>query len=167
VSEVVDSLKEEIAKKKIELLVKGEDTTTHIQADKHLCLIVIKNLLSNALFFSKDGGRVEVCVKHVQKNSDIGGIHAPKEGILVSVADNGIGIPETDQPKIYSKMFRASNVKDSEHNGSGLGLYITKGILEYVGGSLWHISTEGKGSTFYALFPIQGMKKKVGTTTLD
>jgi two-component system sensor histidine kinase VicK len=64
-------------------------------------------------------------------------------------------------------MFRASNVQDINGNGSGLGLYITKSIVDYVHGKIWFTSEQNKGSTFFVSLPISGMKAKEGKTTLD
>lgn len=166
-SEATTSLQSEISKKKIQVIVDNEDKIKNIQADKHLCLIVLKNLLSNAVFFSKEEGEVHVSLEFAAKKLEIAEMRIPEDSILLRVTDNGIGIPEADQSKISSKMFRASNVKDSDGTGSGLGLYITKSIIEYVGGKFWFTSQEGKCSTFYVTFPTRGMDKKEGKTTLD
>ena len=138
-----------------------------IALDKHLALLVIKQLLDNAITFSQKNSTISVIVSLVMPSTTIGGVMLTEKSILVTVADYGIGIPKKDQEKIFSKMFKASNVKDSDGTGSGLGLYTARSIMEQSGGKLWFVSEEGKGSTFYAAFSASGMPKKEGRTTLD
>jgi signal transduction histidine kinase len=83
------------------------------------------------------------------------------------VQDSGLGIPEKEHSKVFSKMFRASNIKDDSMRGSGLGLYVVKEVLEKIGGKVTFTSKEEEGSTFTAHFPLHGIKKKKGRTSLD
>lgn len=156
-----------ISKKNLLVSVNGDTAIQSIHADKHLCLMVIKSLFSNAVLFSKDNGKVDVSYSKISAGTTVNGKMITEESILLSVADNGIGIPEEEVSKIFSKMYKASNVNDSEIVGSGLSLYIAKTILEYVDGNIWFSSTLEEGSTFYVTFPVKGMKKKEGRTTLD
>jgi signal transduction histidine kinase len=71
------------------------------------------------------------------------------------VRDEGCGIPANQQNKIFTKLFRASNATKVATDGTGLGLYVTKALIERAGGTIWFESTEGKGTTFYALIPSQ------------
>lgn len=166
VDEAINFFKKDAARKEVTIKEeKGVDKK--IQADRHLCLMVIKTLLSNAIAFSKQGSSVTVTTALVPSNEKVGEVMISKESILVSIADSGIGIPDEDKGKIFSKLFRASNVKDSEGSDSGLGLYVVKTIVDYVGGQIWFTSVVNVGTTFYVIFPTEGMKKKEGTTTLD
>ena len=70
-------------------------------------------------------------------------------------------------PNIFTKLFRADNVQATDTEGTGLGLYIVKSIIEYSGGKVWFDSIENKGSTFYATLPKKGMQKKKGTKALN
>jgi signal transduction histidine kinase len=99
----------------------------------------------------------------------IGSMSIPEDSIVVAVTDTGIGIPLADQSKIFTKMFRGSNVEDTVGSDSGLGLYIAKTVmnLPYVEGDMWFTSVEGQGTTFYTAFPVKGMKKKEGRTVLE
>ena len=156
----------EIEAKHLEI-IEEEKSIKNIQADKNLCLAITKNIIGNAILFSKEGGKVFVTTSVIPPGEKVGEVTVGEESILISVRDTGIGIPDTDKPKIFSKMFKASNVKDSDSVGSGLGLYITKSILDYVGGTIGFISTEGVGSTFSITLPTRGMERKEGRTTLD
>lgn len=100
-----------------------------------------------------------------------------RQNIVFSVADNGMGIPADQQGQIFDKLFRADNVKESDTEGTGLGLYIVKSIVEHAGGKIWFESpykmeTNGgekeiSGTVFYVVLPITGMKPKKGTKSLD
>jgi len=102
---------------------------------------VFNNLLNNAIKYSKDGGQVEV------------GCKRGKNDVTFLIKDNGIGIPEKQQSKIFEKFFRADNALTQATDGTGLGLYIAKAIVEAHSGKLWFESVEGKGTTFFFSLP--------------
>ena len=87
-------------------------------------------------------------------------IEKDKSNLLVKVSDTGYGIPRHEQEKIFTKLFRAGNIKEKETTGSGLGLYISKYIIEQFRGKIWFESEENKGSTFYFTIPIKGLEEK-------
>jgi len=167
INECITSCKPIADQKVITVNFADNDTNFPILLDKRLTSLVIKNILLNAVSFSKHNGKVLVERVLVQKGKEIGGRKVTEESVVVTIKDNGIGIPFEDQSKIFSKMFKARNVKDSDTTGSGLGLYIAKTVMDITGGSLWFISSAEEGSTFFIAFPTKGMKKKAGTTTLD
>jgi len=106
---------------------------------------VIQNLIDNAIKYSavEDRGRVEVAVAEDGKF------------LKVSVDDNGIGVPPGDKDKLFERFYRGSNsTKLDPGGGTGLGLYIAKGVVEQGGGKIWFEGKEGGGTTFYATFPI-------------
>lgn len=109
--------------------------------DEHKIREVFTNLVGNAIKYSAEGGRVE-----------IGVARAGKKAGAIYVKDGGIGIPAEQQDKIFQKFFRASNV-EAKKEGTGLGLYLAKAIVEKHGGSIWFESQEGKGTTFYVALP--------------
>lgn len=102
---------------------------------------VISNLISNAIKYSPKGNKIIV------RSALVGKL------IELSVQDFGIGIPEDQQSKLFSRFFRASEVKSNTFPGLGLGLYISNEIIKRHSGSLRFKSTEGKGSTFYVDLP--------------
>jgi len=75
---------------------------------------------------------------------------------LAQVADTGIGIPKEQHPRMFTKFFRAANAIRLETDGSGLGLFIAKNIIEKHGGKIWIESEEGKGTTVLFTLPLQG-----------
>jgi len=98
--------------------------------------IILLNLLDNALRYSPPKSQITVKIMAGEK-------------ITISVADQGIGIPVKEQAKIFEKFFRAENAKKKENVGTGLGLYISKELVESLGGKIWFESKENAGSTFY------------------
>jgi len=104
--------------------------------------LVLDNLLNNAIRYSKKKGKVEI--QAVKKNKNLN----------FQIKDNGVGIPKEDQKYIFQKFFRAVNAFRYQTQGSGLGLYITKLIVENLGGKIGFQSEEDKGSTFWFTIPI-------------
>lgn len=138
-----------------------------LQADKQICLVLLRNIISNAIFFSKENGIVQITVREMKQGEEYGSKKLLDDSLVLSVADSGIGIPDSDKDKVFSKFFKASNVNADESKGSGLSLYITQLILSKIGGEIWFTSTQNVGSTFYLSFPKCGMPRKEGRTTLD
>jgi len=126
-----------------------------ISADSKLMRIVFQNLLSNAVKYTPDAGQVSLEIK--KQDPDV----------LIKVSDTGLGIPKNQQAKIFSKLFRADNVQAKDVDGTGLGLYIVKAILDSSGGKVWFESEENKGASFYASLPLSGMSKKKGIKKLS
>ncbi|OGZ28166.1 MAG: hypothetical protein A2562_02975 [Candidatus Nealsonbacteria bacterium RIFOXYD1_FULL_39_11] len=110
----------------------------HVMADPSLIKLVVENLIDNAIRYTKGNGSVDLDIK---KNS--------KGEILFSIKDSGVGIPLKDQKYIFQKFFRAENALKERTRGSGLGLYVTRSIIEKTGGRIWFKSEEGKGTTFF------------------
>jgi PAS domain S-box-containing protein len=119
-----------------------------IEADKNRMYQVMENLLDNAVKFSPEGGEVTVSIE--------GG----RDELKISVADEGIGIPEEELPHIFDRFYRASNATTAAIRGTGLGLGIVKYIIESHAGRILVQSKPGKGSTFSFTLPLGSTKKK-------
>ena len=78
-----------------------------------------------------------------------------------------MGIPKIQQKKIFQKLFRADNVRETDTEGTGLGLYIIKSIVDNTGGKIWFESVENKGTSFSFTIPLSGMQSKKGTKALS
>ncbi|WP_375742985.1 PAS domain S-box protein [Corallococcus interemptor] len=102
---------------------------------------VVSNLLENALKYSPDGGTIRV---RLSLTDDVA---------VLSVTDPGIGIPEDQQQQLFDRYFRARNASTRSYGGLGLGLYISRDIVERHGGRIWVESVPGRGSTFYVALP--------------
>jgi PAS domain S-box-containing protein len=125
---------------KLSLIVKGKSSPS-IKTDSLIVKEVMTNLISNALKYTPEGGTVELI------------IHPRKDFVLVEVRDTGWGIPKYSQEQVFSKFFRAQNIVQRETTGTGLGLYLVKGLLEALGGEIWFVSDEGKGTKFSFSLP--------------
>lgn len=123
-------------------------------ADPKLIRIVFQNFLSNSVKYTQVGGYIVVEIG-VRENS-----------LYIRVSDNGYGIPKGQHGKIFEKLFRADNVRQKDTEGTGLGMYIVKAIVESSGGKIWFESEENKGTTFHVLMPLSGMPKKTGAKGL-
>ena len=137
-----------------------------IQADPKLVRIICQNLLTNAVKYTPTGGRIEIEISLNQK-SLVYNENKPESYIRLKVSDNGYGIPQSEQANIFTKLYRADNVKEKDTEGTGLGLYIAKSVLDRVGGMIWFESGENKGTSFYVAIPIIGMKEKKGNKKLE
>ena len=104
---------------------------------------VMENLIENALKYSSEGSRIIVSA------------HRKEQELLVSVADNGIGIPEDELEKVFTQMYRIQEAQSLTKPGLGLGLAICREIIEVHGGKIWAESQPGKGSVFHFLLPIE------------
>jgi PAS domain S-box-containing protein len=144
---VIDSYKDEIEKRNLKFKFKKPKELPKVRVDIEKISLAIQNLLENAIRYNKFGGEIEMVLKE-------------KEGeIEFSIRDTGIGIPKVQQNRVFTKFFRGSNAMKIETEGSGLGLFITKNIIEAHGGRIWFESEEGKGTTFYFTLPVVSYTK--------
>lgn len=142
----LDLNKEFIIKKKLYVQLNKDDSIDMI-VDKEKMNIVFNNVLDNAIRYTKPGGKIIIDI-----------IKRSKE-IEIRIRDTGIGIPSIQENRVFSKFFRGTNVMKIDTEGTGLGLYITKNIIEAHGGRIWFDSKENKGTTFYIVIPV---KEKYG-----
>ena len=134
VAEEINNLKEMAIQHGRELVFNGESKKIEIIGDElHLRQVVV-NLIDNAIYYGKN--KIEI------------GLKKEGERTIFTVKDDGIGVSKEDQHKLFTKMFRASNAKSVRPDGSGIGLYVIKNIVEGSGGKVIFESTEGKGSVF-------------------
>jgi signal transduction histidine kinase len=113
-----------------------------LSVDKEKIKIAIENLTENAINYTPKEGSVILALSKDGNN------------ILISVKDTGIGIPKAEQERIFTKFFRSGNALRVQTEGSGMGLFVTKNIVEAHKGRVWFESFEGKGTTFYISLPI-------------
>ncbi len=152
---VIKEMQPRVEAQKLQIKKKYDKNIKELMLDPNLIRIVLQNLISNAVKYTGEKGLIDIS------------IGKEKEMIVISVKDTGLGIPENQKDKIFTRLFRADNVRKTAIEGTGLGLYIIKSIMENIGGSISFESQENKGTTFIVKFPAKGMSKKTGTKKLD
>ena len=157
---LVNSLEKElqtmIVSKKLSFSKKLPSKMNAVSADPKLLRMIVQNLLSNAVKYTPDNGTVSVQLRDANEH-DIkkSGRRVTTPALFFSVADTGYGIPAAQQAKIFSKLFRADNVRTLDVEGTGLGLYIVKEVIKKLGGAVWFESKESVGTTFYVVLPLK------------
>ncbi len=141
--DVIKDLSPFAGAKNTEIEFQAEEGVPQIQMDVIKMQQVFNNLLFNAIKYSRGKGQIMFSVK---KDGD---------KVLFACRDNGIGIADSDKDKMFGKFYRSPRVSALAPDGSGLGLYISKAIIELSGGKIWFESEVDKGTTFYFTLPIQ------------
>lgn len=144
IREIQADLEPRARAKNIKINLSKKVLTSIIMADQSKIGEIITNLLSNAIKFTPVGGMINISLTQ------------NKDGVMVSVKDNGCGIFEQEQKNIFGKFFQAGRFRENnpqEQQGSGLGLYISKKMIELHGGKIWFHSKENEGSEFSFSIP--------------
>jgi len=141
---LIEVLEPELAQKGHRISLAVTDEFPAALCDEKRALQILTNLLSNAIKYTPERGEIQVRF----------GVDPREQMIVVAVADNGIGIPAQDLPKIGKSFFRASNVHYARASGAGLGLNITISLVELHGGKFWVESEQGRGTTAYVTFAL-------------
>jgi signal transduction histidine kinase len=142
VGEVVEKWREPMEKKGLSLRARMSGGSLWVEGDRSRLTWAIDNLMNNALNYTMPGGKVEVRVFEEEGEA------------RVEVADTGVGIAEVDQPYLFDRFFRAKNELTFGVRGVGLGLFITRSLIELHGGRVWAESELGVGSTFSIALPL-------------
>jgi len=122
-----------------------------VWGDRIRLIQVLVNLVSNANKYSPEGGSIVIWAEQTANQWDPDGA---AEVVRISIKDDGIGMTEEDQEQIFSKFFRSEDPQARESPGSGLGLNITKNLIEMQGGMIWFESEYSKGTTFNFTVPV-------------
>jgi signal transduction histidine kinase len=154
VSVVVDDIRPKMEERKQHFKVEIEDGIPEINLDPGLVGQVYRNMLINAMKYTPNGGTVTFSVKK------------EKDHVLTEVSDTGYGVPDDEKKKMFEKFFRGTNITKVETDGTGLGMYMAKLIVESSGGKIWFESTESKGTRFWFTLPLTGMQAKEGEQEL-
>ena len=141
--EVVDRLTPTAQKYKVELTYNQPEKAVSLRTNKEMLLIALSNLVKNAIFYNKEGGRVTIS-QNLKKGE-----------VAISVSDTGLGIAEADLVHIFERFYRTDKSRSRETGGSGLGLSITQSIMHRLGGSVSLTSTLGKGTTATLFLPTE------------
>ncbi len=163
---VLSELTAKIQEKNIVLEKNYDNAPPSLNADPKIIWMVFQNILSNAVKYTPDKGKVTLEIGRDEGNA------------LIIISDTGYGIPQREQHKIFEKMYRADNVKTKDIEGNGLGLYIVKSTVEASGGTISFKSPvavrkredgteEECGTAFYVSIPLSGMKSRSGTKVIE
>jgi signal transduction histidine kinase len=139
----LDDLGPLIREKGHQLSVTGADGARMVIADPQLLRQAIVNLTSNAIKYTPAGGAVSIAL----------GVENERMARW-AITDSGIGIPKASRARLFEKFYRADNVHTVETEGTGLGLYLVRLIIEKLAGQVWCESEEGRGSTFIFMLPV-------------
>src|SRR5687768_14127338 len=153
IDEVITTFQEEANSKNIALQSDGGQSPFHLDADGVKLSIALSNLVKNALQFTESGGHVTI---NVQEDAGY---------YKVTVADDGIGIPARDLPRIFERFFQVETHLTRRYGGMGLGLAVAKATIELHGGRIWAESAQGKGSIFTFLLPIQQIQQQAASVS--
>ena len=127
--------------KKYELIREYPITPIWVEIDTDKMTQVIDNILNNAIKYSPDGGKIKVGMKTTDAQ------------LIISISDEGLGIPKKDLPRIFDRFYRVDKARSRAQGGTGLGLAIAKEIVKQHKGFIWAKSEYGKGSTFTIVLP--------------
>src|SRR5690606_38531125 len=116
--------------------IRGGERGLHVRGDAQILVEALGNLIANAILYSPAGSRVGIGVKSVD------------DVVEIAVTDQGIGISEVDQQRIFERFYRADQARSRRTGGSGLGLSIVKHAVQRHGGEVRLWSRPGRGSTF-------------------
>jgi len=141
VGSILTELSSQIQKKNMNIVTAYDGLFTDVKSDSRLLRIVIHNLITNAIKYTPDSGTITIRFQVGDGRNTI------------VVTDTGYGIPKNQQNKIFTKLFRADNVKEiGSSQSTGLGLYLVKSLIEAMGGSISFQSEENKGTIFMVTF---------------
>ncbi|MFH1562446.1 MAG: HAMP domain-containing sensor histidine kinase [Nitrospirota bacterium] len=143
----VKNLRPLAAQKKLNIKMEAQDNLPIIVGDYERLIQVVTNLLSNAIKFTPEGSEIETRIKQR---------HQPEEVLQVSVSDTGVGIAKEDLEKVFE---RFKQVGDKKSQGTGLGLTISREIVQHHCGKIWVESELGMGTTFHFTIPIKLRKE--------
>ena len=145
VEQEIAQLEETVKARELTMKYNKPESFPTVSIDEEKIRQVIMNFADNAIYYTPAGGVINVDLK------------ATKDTIEYTVKDDGIGVPKSEQPHLFTKFYRAGNAKKARPDGTGLGLFMAKKVITAQGGAIIFHSNEGKGSTFGFTLP----RKKV------
>lgn len=143
---LLDDLKGDFEENEHTLVLHIPKKKKSVYADEHMIRMAIENLVTNAIKYTPNGGKIEITMRHT------------KYGVKLHVKDNGVGIAEEDREKLFKQFSRVKNELSKSVSGTGVGLYLTKYLVELHHGTVHVKSEEGEGSTFSIYLPSKEKK---------
>ena len=141
VQEAIRNSEEAIRTSGVRVMIDAPEDRLFVHADRERLHQVVANLLSNACKYTPEGGSVHIRMR------------ATNSMVAIDFEDTGMGIPEAEQGQMFTRFFRSTDARLRRISGSGLGLVITKSLVEAMGGTISFVSIHGKGSTFTVTIP--------------
>ena len=126
----------------MKLRINVTDKDLPVEADEAKLQQVVMNFIDNAIYYSRPKGTIIINLERI------------KHSAVLTVVDTGIGVPEEEQPKLFHKFYRAKNARRQRPDGTGVGLFMARRVVEAHGGTIIFSSREGKGSTFGFRIPL-------------
>jgi signal transduction histidine kinase len=151
IQEVARSTEAQIDAKSQKLILAVEENLPLVWGDRGRLIQILTNLVSNANKYSPDESLITI---HAEQTDNIWDDKGARRVVHMSVEDNGYGISERDQKKIFQKFFRAEDQEVRNSPGTGLGLNITRHLVEIQGGRIWFESQYRRGTTFHFTIPV-------------
>ncbi|MBM2818263.1 MAG: Phosphate regulon sensor protein PhoR (SphS) [Parcubacteria group bacterium] len=150
IEDVIQNYSEESRKKGVKIIYhKPKEDSYFVRGDKNKLNVAVSNYLDNSIKYTPQGGKVEILME--ESGSEL----------KVSVADSGIGISPESVQSLFSKFFRDERARAVHTEGSGIGLFIVKNIIEEHGGKVGYSAGDGKGSTFFLTLPLYKENKNI------
>lgn len=146
ITQELNQLQEMAASREVTLKFEAPVDFPKAMLDENKIRQVMMNFIDNAIYYTPKGGTTNIQLYKTAKD------------IVYKVIDNGIGVPKSEQHKLFTKFFRAKNAQKARPDGTGLGLFMAQKVIVAQGGSIIFESTEGKGSTFGFSFPLSKVK---------
>ena len=142
VSDIVEKMFFAAKEKHQEMSLSAKKTPIYVMTDRDKLEQVIINIVSNAVKYTHENGKIEISIEKVYKDA------------YIKVRDNGIGIPKENLPRIFERFYRVDNARSRETGGTGLGLAIAKQIMNQLGGNITISSTYGEGTDVIISVPL-------------
>jgi len=145
----VNSLKPNAAAREQKFIYRAPKNIPLMELDESKIQQVVMNFADNAIYYSKDAGTITISLKKTKNGY-----------VEFTVKDQGIGVPEKERTQLFNKFFRATNARRARPDGTGVGLFLAKKVIDEHGGEIIFESKEGKGSTFGFRLPLSVKRRK-------
>jgi signal transduction histidine kinase len=152
--DIIAQYTQDIEEKKLFITKRYGADIPSLRINNNILSIILSNLIENAVRYTPTGASIDIDVSVDRPKFPEEHEGEAQRAVHIRIADTGYGIPEDEQSLIFSRLFRASNVEDKEIEGTGMGLYIVKLILDRIGGSIRFESTPDVGTTFHVTIPV-------------
>jgi len=151
IEEVIQNYSEESRQKGVKIVYhKPKEDFYLVRGDKNRLNVAVSNYLDNAIKYTEKGGEVKILLEEIGKD------------LKISVNDNGIGISPESVQSLFSKFFRDKRARSVHTEGSGIGLFVVKNIIERHGGKVGYSADDGEGATFFLTLPLYKEEKNIG-----